>query len=459
MRRLWHTPARFLLILRTVVPLYVSYFWLWAKKKWFGKKTPPEVWSRVHTKNAKRFYKLAVRMRGGLIKVGQIISTRVDIVPPEWSECLAGLQDRVDPTPWKVIEARLTKELGAPPQEVFDAVENEAVAAASFGQVHRATTKDGREVALKIQYEDVRMKLECDLFVLRCAVPLFNIFVPKVRLRVIYDEVRKALETELDYRQEAEYTRLIRANLEDVSDVFVPEVLDRYTTEFVICTSYFPGFKITDRDKLGQEGLETLDLIRTVIRAYACMFFVDGVFQSDPHPGNLLVRKGASGRAELCILDFGQVKILPRQFQRKIVHSSVAFMGRDVDNFAKSVVEMGVLSERDAEIAKPILTEFFEEMFEMTPNDLKQLDVEVMKEKIQGVIKQIEGVTIPQDIVLYGRAFSLLAGVIAALDPDVNGIIVAKPMIMEALMRPENFMPLPEETAVSEGAAPSTISA
>jgi predicted unusual protein kinase regulating ubiquinone biosynthesis (AarF/ABC1/UbiB family) len=440
MRMLWHTPWRFLLILWTLTPIYFRYLAFWLRWKWFGKPPTQEKWARAHRKSARKFYRLAVRMRGGLIKVGQIISTRVDIMPKEWCEELAGLQDRVDPTPWKAIRRRLTHELGKPPEEVFAEIATGATAAASFGQVHRAKTKDGRDVALKIQYEDVRLKLACDLFVLRCAVPLFNVFVPKVPLRNIYDEVKNALETELDYRKEAEHTRIIGANMKNVPHVVVPEVLAEYTTEHVICTTWFEGWKITDKDRLAAEGFPVLDVMQKMIRAYANMFFVDGVFQSDPHPGNLLCRRGADGTAELCILDFGQVKILPRGFQQKLILASVAFMGRDVDNFSKAVVGLGVLSERDIAIARPILQEFFEEMFEMTPQELKQLDVELVRKKIEDVLKRIEGVHIPQDLVLYGRAFSLLAGVCAALDPEVNGIIVAKPMIMEALMRPEVMM-------------------
>lgn len=442
MRKLWHTPWRFLLIMGTVTPMYFRYLWLWGRGRWFGKPAPGAAWRSAHRKSARKFYRLAVRMRGGLIKVGQIISTRVDIVPKEWAEELAGLQDRVDPSPWSKIRKRLTRELGAPPEEAFAEIETQAVAAASFGQVHRAKTKDGREVALKIQYADVKMKLGCDLFVLRCAVPLFNIFVPKVPLRNIYDEVRKALETELDYRKEAEHTRIIGENMKNVPHVTVPAVVEGYTTEHVICTTYFDGWKITDKERLAAEGFPVLDVMQKMIRAYANMFFVDGVFQSDPHPGNLLVRRGEDGTAELCILDFGQVKILPRGFQQKLIMASVAFMGRDVDNFAKAVAGLGVLSEKDIEHAKPILREFFEDMFEMSPQDLKELDVEALREKIEDILAKIEGVHIPQDLVLYGRAFSLLAGVCAALDPTVNGIVVAKPMIMEALMRPEVMMAL-----------------
>ncbi len=437
MRKLWHIPWRFFLIAATVTPIYVRYLLLWLRGRWFRKPAKAQAWERAHRKSAKTFYRLAVRMRGGLIKVGQIISTRVDIMPKEWAEELAGLQDRVAPTPWPKIRKRLTRELGAPPEEVFTEIESQAVAAASFGQVHRAVTREGRDVALKIQYADVKMKLGCDLFVLRCAVPLFNIFVPKIPLRHIYAEVRKALETELDYRKEAEHTRIIGENMKKVPHVTVPEVVDGYTTEHVICTTYFDGWKLTDKERLAAEGFPILDVMQKLMRAYAHMFFVDGVFQSDPHPGNLLARRGADDTAEICVLDFGQVKILPRGFQKKLVTTTVAFMGRDVDGFAQGVAGLGMLSESDLEHAKPVLRKFFDEMFEMSPQELKALDADMLREKIQDLLAKIEGVHIPQDLVLYGRAFSMLAGVCAALDPTVNGLVVARPMIMEALMRPE----------------------
>jgi len=453
MRKLWHTPWRFLLMMGTFVPLYAGYLWLWIrhfKLKW---KVPAEKWRKTHVKNARRFYKLAVRMKGGLIKVGQIVSTRVDIMPKEWIDGLEGLQDRVDPLPWKKIEKHLTSEFGAPPDEVFAEISHEAVAAASFGQVHRAKTKDGRDVALKVKYADIDMKLGCDLFVFRCSVPLFNIFIPKVDLKVIHREVAQALVTELNYQQEAEYTRMIGKNLEEVEDVIVPEVVEEFTTESVICTTYFEGIKITNTEARHEAGLvDEQPIIKKIIEAYAHMFFVDGVFQSDPHPGNLFVRPGPNG-PQVCILDFGQVKILPKDFQRKLVMASIAFMGRDVDNFCKAIVDMDVLSPEDVETARPLIQEFFDDLYEMSPAELKQLDAEATKEKIMGVVDRIGDVTIPQDIVLYGRAFGLLGGVIAALDPDVNGVVVAKPVIMRALMRPENFAPLPDESGPDVAAA------
>ena len=436
MRQFWYTSARFSRILITVAPIYFAYFRIWARQKLLGETTPPEIWQHLHREKAREFYRLAVHMRGGLIKVGQIISTRVDIVPVEWTQELSALQDKVEPTPWPAIERHLREQLGAPPDAIFEWIEHEAVAAASFGQVHRARTHDGRDVALKVKYEDIDYQLACDLTCLRVASPFFNIFVPKLRLDIIHQEIGRALTTELDYRQEAEFTRTIGENLKALPNVVIPEVVDEYSTESVICTTYFDGFKATDVERLSAEGLDTHDVIRKLIEAYAHMFFVDGVFQSDPHPGNLMLRKRADGTAELCILDFGQVKILPTDFQRLLVDTSVSFMVRDVDGFSRNLARMGIASERDLAIARPLLHKFFTEMFELSPDQLKQLDAELLKRKIKELLSRIEGVHIPQDIVLYGRAFGLLAGVIAALDSRINGIVLAKPIIMSALMRP-----------------------
>lgn len=433
MRKLWHTPARFLLVFTTMVPIYFSYLWLYMRGRYFGSPPSDAAFRKAHKKNAARFYRTAVRMRGGLIKVGQIISTRVDLVPDEWLKAMAPLQDKVTPTSWRRIRPHLERELGGDPDTIFESVTHEAVAAASFGQVHRARLKDGRDVAVKVRYPDVEMKLQCDLAAMRIAVPLFNRFIPKVPLKDIYREIGRALSTELDYEQEALFTERIEENMRPVENVLVPRVVREHTSNGVICTEFFDGMKITDRVAIDAAGLEVNDIIQKVMRAYATMFFVDGVFQSDPHPGNLLVRKGEDGSAEVCILDFGQSKILPKDFHEKLVRSAFAFMVRDIDGFSKSIVELGILSERDAELARPLLQEFFEELFELSPEELKKLDITGLKAQVLEFIDKMEGVVIPQDIVLYGRAFSLLAGVVTQLAPNVNGFVLAGPIIMQAL--------------------------
>ena len=412
---------------------------MWLDHSFFGISIPSSEWRAAHTKYAQRFYKLAVHMRGGFIKIGQILSTRVDLLPKEWTSSLSRLQDKVDPTPWEGISQHIEEQLGAPANDVFAKIDAQAVAAASFGQVHRATTHSGQQVALKIKYPNIDYLLNIDLRTLRFAVPFFNIFIPKVNLKTIYAEITRALTTELDYDQEATYTEMIGANLEGCPDVFIPKVLREYTTKSVICTTYFDGFKITDHEKIDRLCFDMEEIIRTVMYAYTRMIFVDGVFQSDPHPGNLMLRTKGDGQHELCILDFGQVKVLPDDFQSVLLSSAIAFMGRDVDGFLKSLFDLGMLSQPDAEKARPVVARFFSEYFDLSPQELRKVDLSRIERDVKKLASEIEGIHIPTDIVLYGRTFGMLAGVITQLDPNVNGFVLARPLIMQALTNPQSF--------------------
>lgn len=456
LRKFGYAITRFSISAWTLVPIYLSYLWLWVRWKKLDRPISKEQWNDVHRKSARKFYRLATRMRGGMIKIGQLISSRVDIVPKVWIEELSQLQDRVEPTPWEGIEAHLTREFGQPPSELFQQIDPKSIAAASFGQVHRATTRSGQDIALKIRYPNIEAKLEVDMTLFGIAVPLFNIFIPKVDLKVIYREMRLALETELDYVQEAAYTRTIHKNFKGFvpsvnsgpGAVVIPEVIDAYSTDSVIATSFFTGYKITDTEHMQELGIKPTQLLELVLCTWTKMMYQDGVFQSDPHPGNLLFNV-VDGKPTLCVIDFGQVKILSRAFHRQLVNSVMAFLTRDVEAYAPTVVAMGVLSEADVEKAKPLLREFFEQYYELTPAEARNLDLERIREDVQDLIKKIDGVHIPNDLVLYGRTFGLLAGLGSALDESQNLVVLAKPFIMQAM-----FVP-PDPVEIPSGALPA----
>ena len=211
--------------------------------------------------------------------------------------------------------------------------------------------------------------------------PLFNVFVPKVKLGVIADEMSQALTRELDYEQEARFTQTIHENLVGIPGVTIPRVLPEHTTRNVICTTWFDGHKITDRAMVDELGVDIHELMRRIIHAFTHMVFVDGVFQSDPHPGNILFNR-REGAAEVCVLDFGQVKELPPEFQAKMLKASMAYMVRDVEGFTRSVVDLGVMNEKDVETAKPLIVEFFDNYFEMSPAEARQLDFEKIKDDV-----------------------------------------------------------------------------
>ncbi len=433
LHRAWLFITRFTIVAATLLPTWLAYVGPVLRLR-RGQSVDPERMRRLHERHAPRFYRLAVRLRGGLIKVGQIISTRVDMLPPVWTSTLSGLQDRVDPLPWAELEPHVARAYGRSPSEVFDSIRTEPTAAASFGQVHRAITPQREEVALKIRYPDAEAKLGVDLFTLRTFLPLFNFFVPQVALASIYDEIARALRTELDYEQEARFTRIIHQNLSGMERIHVPRVLEEYTRSDVIATTWFEGTKITDAQFLAREDLDRRAMLELVIEAWVRMMYVDGVFQSDPHPGNLLARVTPEGEPEICIVDFGQVKILTRAFHQTLVRSVMAFITRDVEGFAKSLAELGLFDESDLPRITPMLEKLLDRYGSIAPEDVRSMDFAFIRDEILGQLASFRGIRVPQELVLYGRTFALLAGLTRAIDPSVDAFALARPYVMQVLL-------------------------
>lgn len=414
-------------------PMWLAYVLPWTWTEAWGEKLPDALWRKKHERHATRFYRLANRMRGGLIKVGQILSTRVDLLPPEWTSRLSGLQDKVEPAPWSEIEGHLRHAYGDDFEERFERLDHEAIAAASFGQVHRARTRDGVDVALKIRYPDVEEKLAVDMALLGIGVRLFNVLLPKLDLMPIFEEVRRALTTELDYEQEARFTRIIHANFEDRDGVVIPGVIDELTTRDIICTTWFSGVKITDPSILDDPNLDREALLEQLLSAWIQMMYVDGVFQSDPHPGNLLVRVD-DGAPILGVVDFGQVKILSQAFHQTLVSSVMAFAMGNVDMFLGSLVSLGLFPASDQERMRPIVAALMSRLRSAEPMSMDELDFPRLRDEVKRTLDQMDGVAVPQELVLYGRTFSLIAGVSRSIAPGLNPLNVARPLITQALL-------------------------
>lgn len=417
----------------TLFPAWLAYVIPFVRQRRFGAKIPDATWVRLHEKHSVRFYRLAVQMRGGLIKVGQILSTRADILPKEWVSTLSGLQDRVDPLPWPDVRPILEEAFGRPPTQVFAEIDEHATAAASFGQVHQARTVDGEKVALKIKYPDVEHKLAIDFGVLAFFLPLFGVFVPQLKLGSIFEEVRRALTTELDYEEEARFTEIVHANFEGVEHITIPRVLREYTRRDVICTTWFEGKKITDPVLLDDPRMDRRALLELVIQAWIKMVYVDGVFQSDPHPGNLLARIGDAG-PELCVVDFGQVKILPKKFHKALTRSVMAFVTRDVDGFIQALVDIGIVPKGREEDARAISTKAIERYATMSPDQIQAMNFEWIKDELVTELEHFRGIVVPQELVLYGRTLALLAGLTRQVDPTVDAFSLAKPHILSAIL-------------------------
>ncbi|MBX3474022.1 MAG: AarF/ABC1/UbiB kinase family protein [Planctomycetes bacterium] len=277
---------------------------------------------RAHPKPAELAAELE-EMGPTFVKLGQVLSTRGDLVPAEYIAALQTLQDRVGPVPYAEVEQVILEEFGLGVPHVFNTFEPVPLAAASLGQVHVAGLADGRKVAVKVQRPGIRARLAEDLDVLEeLASVLEGVteFAVRYRFKSIVADFRRTLMRELDYRTEAENLRMLGANLAGFSSIVVPQPVDELTTSRVLTMQLVTGKKVTDITTEDRAGFDGIRLANELQKAYMKQVCIDGFFHADPHPGNVLLL--ADGRIGL--LDLGMVGRLSPEMRERLLRLLVA---------------------------------------------------------------------------------------------------------------------------------------
>jgi predicted unusual protein kinase regulating ubiquinone biosynthesis (AarF/ABC1/UbiB family) len=252
------------------------------------------------------------------VKLGQLLSTRADLLPPAYLEALSRLQDSVEPVPVDHIKQVIEADLGVRLSKAFSTFEERPIAAASLGQVHRAALRDGRVVAVKVQRPGVAEQVAADVEVLNQIAEYLSAHTDagkRYDLAGMVDEFRVAISAELDYVQEAEHLQLIGCNLAEFETVIVPQPIAGYTTTRVLTMDYVSGTKVTTISPVVRVEIDHQVLADTLVRAYLKQIVIDGVFHADPHPGNVLITD--DGR--LALVDLGMIGRLSPQMQERLL--------------------------------------------------------------------------------------------------------------------------------------------
>ncbi len=262
------------------------------------------------------------------IKLGQLLSTRPDVLPPAYIDVLASLQDDVPPAPWPGAKRVLEDELG-PVDERFAAFDTEPISGASLGQVYRARLDpeseraraqanggSGHDVAVKIRRPDIEDLVRADLRVIKWSLPILLYFVDDARsfsLENLAEEFSKTIREEMDYEREAAMLTEIQSNFADDDGLVIPDVIESHSGPRVLTMEYIEGTKINDVDELERRGIDRTRVATDLQRAYLQMIIDDGVFHADPHPGNLAVTD--DGR--IVFYDFGMSGRSTRSFRTR----------------------------------------------------------------------------------------------------------------------------------------------
>lgn len=386
-------------------------------------------WRRFHRDSAEAVYEAAVELRGLILKGCQYLGARADLMPREWVEVLARLQDRVPahdlPTVRRVIET----ELGRPLEAVFARFAPEPIASASLAQVHDATLHDGRRVAVKVQYPEIAELVHSDLANLRTLFRAIDWLEGDFDLGAIVEEMGRYVPRELDFLSEASNAARMAALFAGRADLHVPEVHRELTTRRVLVMEFIDGIKITDRAALDAAGMDVAAVMRTLVDAWAQQVLVHGFFQADPHPGNLLVERG-SGR--LVLLDFGLARSLPADFRAQALRLLLALLRRDPEEMADVLVALG-FGARDgsrdslvslSRVGLAIATEL------ATHGSIDPARLEAIGEELLAEVRSKPLVRVPSHVVLLGRTLGLLSGLTRELDAGVDPLQIVFPYVV-----------------------------
>ena len=418
---------RFVVVAYQFLPLLLAY--ARDRKRFFffgrGRQVSPE----TRRKRARSLLNSLLTLGPTFIKLGQLLSTRPDVLPPEYIDEFERLQDDVPPADWAEAKAVIEADIG-PIDDVFDEFDSEAISGASLGQVYVAEVND-EQVAVKVRRPGIEPLVEADLRVVNWSLPILMRFVGEARsfsLETIADEFEKTILEEMDYGREREMLAEIGDNFADNDRIRIPDARPSLSSDRVLTMEYVEGTKISDVDNLDELGLDRTDLAVTLQETYLQMIVQDGVFHADPHPGNLAVRENGT----LVFYDFGMSGRVEPFIQEKIIEFYMAVAAQNTDAILDALIEMGTLSpDADRKVMSNVM--------ELAIADARGEDLE--QYRVQQIIQQVEDtiyefpLRLPPNLALVLRVATVVEGVCVTLDPEFDFISVAT-----GYLRDEGFL-------------------
>ncbi|CAD5167108.1 unnamed protein product [Musa acuminata subsp. malaccensis] len=400
-----------------------------------------------------------LRLGPTFIKTGQQFSTRVDILPQEYVDQLSELQDQVPPFPSETAISIIEEELGASLDDIFDRFDYEPIAAASLGQVHRASL-NGQEVVIKVQRPALKELFDIDLKNLRVIAEYLQKVDPKSDGArrdwvAIYDECASVLYQEIDYTEEAANAEKFAENFKDMDYVKVPKIYWECTTPQVLTMEYVPGIKINRIKQLDQLGVDRKRLGRYAVESYLEQILSHGFFHADPHPGNIAVDDVNGGR--LIFYDFGMMGSISSNIREGLLEAFYGIYEKDPDRVLQAMIQMGVLVPTGDMTAVRRTAQFFLNSFEerlaaqvkereMATTELgfkkpltKEERLEKKKQRLAAIGEDLLAIAadqpfrFPATFTFVVRAFSVLDGIGKGLDPRFDITEIAKPYALELL--------------------------
>lgn len=371
------------------------------------------------------------------IKIGQILSTRPDILPESYISELSKLQDSVPSESFDDINKVFVQEFLMSIDDAFLYFDKNPLASASIAQVHKAILKNGDNVIVKVQRPEIAEKMKMDLSILYRIASLTKAKFQDSLINPLeaLDEIISSTQMELNFNNEVKNIIKFRENNKDVAFLHAPYVYKEMCSKKVITMENIEGFKITDTKKLQDGGYDTLDLSRKLVLSFFKQVFEDNLFHGDPHPGNILIREG-----KICYIDFGIMGTLSNSFKDALYEMIIAVVYKDIDKLISIMMSIGIKT------GKVNRNNLYEDIDYLVANyfstSLQNIKMSVMLQEVFEAAKN-NNIRLPKDFTILMRSLVIFEGVVAKINPDFNLTEVAVPYVMNknkyAFLKDFNF--------------------
>ena len=370
------------------------------------------------------------------IKLGQLLSTRPDIVGEKIATELANLQDDNPAITYEQVKAIVERELHGNIDELFEDFHHEHIATASIGQVHEAKLPTGERVAVKIQKEGITDKIDLDIKIMKYVAnraDKLNANLRKINLPGIMEEFDRSIHKEIDYNNEFMNMQRIELNFVDNPNVHIPATYEKYCTSKVLTMEFIEGAKLNDVYASTGDEFDKKILAKNVLDSYLQQLFIDGFFHGDPHPGNIMILENNV----VCYLDEGMMGFFDEEFKRNLSEMMILFVDQDVDGVINQLMYMDILDyDVDTRTLKRDLNDMFGRYFGVGLNRFNGVLEELLN------LMQKYGVILPNEVVTMARGLSMIEAIAENLDPEIDVFASVKPVakqIAKQRMDPKRY--------------------
>ena len=371
------------------------------------------------------------------IKLGQLLSTRPDIVGDKIADELANLQDDNPAITYEQVKAIVERELNGNIDELFEDFSKQHLATASIGQVHEAKLITGERVAVKIQKEGITDKIDLDLRIMKYVAnraDKWNANLRKLNLPGIMEEFDRSIHKEIDYNNEFMNMQRIELNFEDNPDVHIPATYARYCTSKVLTMEFIDGAKLNDVYESTGDEFDKKLLAKNILDSYLQQLFIDGFFHGDPHPGNIMILDDNV----VCYLDLGMMGVFDEEFKKNLSELMVLFVDQDIEGLINQLMYMDILGyDIDTRTLKRDLNDLFGRYFGVELNRFNGVLEELLS------LMQDYGVILPNEFVTMARGLSMIEAIAQNLDPEIDVFASIKPVakqIARQRMDPRKYL-------------------